>query len=210
MSISATGTRSPSSSTGKPPSYNVGKSKAGYRPAQLQQFNPDQMKLFERMFGQVGPDSYLSRLAGGDEEIFNQIEAPALRQFSGLQGNIASRFSGMGSGAQRSSGFKNTLNQASSDFASDLQAQRMGLQRNAIQDLHQMSNDLLNQRPYENFLLKKEPGFLKQIGLGIANQGGRIAGNVGQYAAMGGYGDGGGGYSGSGGSRYSGYFRGGA
>ena len=75
-----------------------------------------------------------------------------------------------------------------------------------------MSNDLLNQRPYENFLLKKEPGFLKQIGLGLANQAGQIGGNVGQYAAMGGYSNGGGGYGGSGGSSSSGgrsWFRGG-
>jgi hypothetical protein len=136
MTMSATGMRPGMNSTGRAPSLNVGKAQGGYKPAQMQQFTPDQMQLFQQMFGQVSPDSYLSKLAGGDESMFNQIEAPAMRQFQGLQGNIASRFSGMGSGgARRSSGFQNTMNQASSDFASDLQSQRMGLQRNAIKDL---------------------------------------------------------------------------
>ena len=164
------------SSTSYKPSFNVGKSKGGYRPAQLQQFSPEQMKLFQSMFGQVGPDSFLSKLAGGDEGTFNQMEAPAMRQFSGLQGNIASRFSGMGSGARNSSGFQNTMNQASSDFASDLQSQRMGLQRNAIKDLMEMSGNLLGQRPYENMLLKKEPGFFKQLLGGVLGGAGNMLG----------------------------------
>jgi len=172
----STGIRPGSNATG---SIKVGKSKAGYRPVSQQQFTPEQLNLFGRMFSQVGPDSFTSKLAGGDEETFNQIEAPALRQFSGLQGNIASRFSGMGSGAQRSSGFKNTMNQASSDFASDLQAQRMGLQRNAIRDLHEMSTSLLGQRPYENSLIKKDPGFFKQIMMSLANQGGQLGSTAG-------------------------------
>jgi len=167
MTMSATGSKAFT------PSLNVGKTRKGYTPMSQQQFTPDQMNLIQRMFGQVGPNSYLSRLAGGDESMFNEIEAPAMRQFSGLQGNIASRFSGMGAGAQKSSGFKNTMNQASSDFASDLQAQRMGLQRNAIRDLHEMSNDLLGQRPYEQSLMKKEKPawqqFLESIGGGAGS-----------------------------------------
>lgn len=184
MSISATGMRPGMNSTGRAPSLNVGKSKGGYKPAQMQQFTPEQMQLFQNMFGQVGPDSYLSKLAGGDEGAFNQIEAPAMRQFQGLQGNIASRFSGMGSGgARRSSGFQNTMNQASSDFASDLQAQRMGLQRNAIRDLHDMSSSLLGQRPYENFMIKQEPSgfqsFIEKILGGLSGGIGRGVGAAG-------------------------------
>ena len=179
MTMSVTGMRPGRSSTGMTPSFNVGKARGGYRPAQMQQFTPEQMNLFQSMFGQVGPDSFLSKLAGGDESTFNQIEAPAMRQFQGLQGNIASRFSGMGSGgARRSSGFQNTMNQASSNFAQDLQAQRMGLQRNAIMDLHGMSNDLLGQRPYENFLMKQEPGgfqsFLEKIFGGLGSGAGSL------------------------------------
>jgi hypothetical protein len=128
----------------------------GYRQGQIQQFTPDQLQLFKQMFSHVGPDSYLSRLAGGDEDIFNQIEAPALKQFSALQGNLASRFSGMGMGGRRSSGFQNSINQAGQDFASQLQSQRQGLQQQAIQDLMGLSNSLLSQRPYEQFLVEKQ------------------------------------------------------
>lgn len=174
MSMSTTGLHAGVQSTGRAPSFNIGRAKGGYRPAQLQQFSPEQLNLFQQMFSQVSPDSYLSKLANGDDSTYEQLEAPALRQFNSLQGNIASRFSGMGSnGSRRSSGFQNTMNQASSDFAQDLQSQRMGIQRNAIRDLMEMSNSLLQQRPYENFLIKKDPSgwqqFLSNLGLASSN-----------------------------------------
>jgi hypothetical protein len=164
----------------------------GYQEGRLQQFTPEQMQLFQNLFSQLGPDSFLSKLAGGDEGTFAQIEAPALRQFSGLQGNLASRFSGMGMGARRSSGFQNTANQATSDFAQGLQSRRMDLQRQALKDLMGMSNDLLNQKPYDNFLYgeeeKKVPfwqkilsGLLPMAGAGV---GGIFGGPAG--AALGG------------------------
>lgn len=164
------------------PSFNVGKAKGGYRPSQLQQFSPEQLNLFQSMFGHLGPDSFLSRLASGDQSQFEQLEAPALRQFQGLQGQLASRFSGLGSGARRSSGFQNTMNQATSDFAQQLQAQRLGLQRQAIGDLMGLSNQLLAQRPYENFLTQKQPSFLKSLLSGGLNAfagglGGSLGGN---------------------------------
>lgn len=127
----------------------------GYKSGQLQQFTPEQMQLFSQLFGQVGPDSFLSKLAGGDQSMFEQMEAPALKQFSELQGGLASRFSGMGSGARRSSGFQNTMNQASSDFASQLQSNRQNLQRQALMDLMGISSQLLGQKPYEQFLVEK-------------------------------------------------------
>ncbi len=113
-----------------------------------QQFTPEQMQLFQQMFGNVGEGSYLSRLAGGDQSMFDEMEAPAMRQFNEMQGNMASRFSGMGMGARRSSGFQNQANQASSNFAQDLQSKRQGLQRQAIMDLMGLSGDLLGQKPY--------------------------------------------------------------
>lgn len=142
----------------------------GYNASQLQKFTPEQMNLFQQMFSNVSPDSFTSKLAGGDENTFNQMEAPAMRQFSQLQGNIASRFSGMGSGARRSSGFQNTINQAGSDFAQDLQSRRQELQRNAIKDLMGMSSNLLGQQPYEQFLTPKQqkPSFLQSLLGGIA------------------------------------------
>ncbi len=150
----------------------------GYNMGQLQQFTPEQMQLFQQMFSQVSPDSFTSKLANGDEGAFNQMEAPAMRQFSGLQGNLASRFSGMGMGGRRSSGFQNTMNQASSDFAQDLQSKRVGYQQQAIKDLMGMSSDILGQRPYETYLTPKEPSFmdkwLQMAGntMGAASKGG--------------------------------------
>lgn len=135
----------------------------GYRQASIANYSPEQMQLFQDMFSHVGPESFLSKLAGGDEDIFNQIEAPALQQFSGLQGNIASRFSGMGAGGRRSSGFQNTANQAASDFASQLQSQRQGLQQNAIRDLMGMSESLLGQRTHTNSLVQKKKSFLEEL-----------------------------------------------
>lgn len=140
----------------------------GYREASIQQFTPEQIDLFKHLFSFLGPDSFLSKLAGGDEGTYSQIEAPALKQFNALQGNIASRFSGMGSGARRSSGFQNTMSSAAQDFASQLQAQRVGLQQGAIKDLGSMASQLLGQRPYEQALVQKSPSFLKQLGVSAA------------------------------------------
>jgi len=129
----------------------------GMRGGAIQNFTPEQMKLFQQTFGLVSPDSYLSKLAGGDEETFNEIEAPAMRQFNELLGGIASKFSGAGSfGARRSSGFQNTTSSAASNFAMDLASRRQQLQRQATLDLADISNMLLGQRPQEKYLIPKE------------------------------------------------------
>jgi hypothetical protein len=151
------------------PSGKVGnKIPSGYKMGQLQQFTPEQMQLFSQMFSHVSPDSFTGQIAGGNQEAFNQMEAPALKQFAGLQGGLASRFSGMGQGARNSSGFQNSMNQASSDFAQQLQSNRLGLQRQALGDLMNMSNQLLGQRPFEQFLVKKDqqtPWWKQALGL---------------------------------------------
>jgi len=148
---------------------------SGYSKGKLQQFTPEQIDLFQQLFGNLGPDSFTSRLAGGDQSQFEQLEAPALRQFGEFQGGLASRFSGMGGGggggqqalsSRNSSGFKNAANQQASDFAQQLQSQRMGLQRNALSDLFNMSNVLLGQKPFENLLTQKpqETSWAETIG----------------------------------------------
>ncbi len=65
--------------------YGGSKIPKGYEQGSMQQFTPEQMNLFKSLFGQVGPDSFTSRLAGGDQSMFEQMEAPAMRQFQGLQ-----------------------------------------------------------------------------------------------------------------------------
>lgn len=150
----------------------------GYELGRLQQYTPEQMNLFQSLFSHVSPDSYLSRLASGDSSLFEQMEQPALRQFSGIQGNLASRFSGMGLGARRSSGFQNTMTQAGSDFAQDLQSRRLELQRQALGDLFNMSGSLLGQRPYEQFLTEKKKPFWQQLLGGALPIGGALIGGA--------------------------------
>jgi len=158
---------------------------SGYSTYQLPQYTPEQQQLFQGQFQHLGPDSYLSRLAMGDQSAFDEQEAPSMRQFSALQGNIGSRFSGMGMGGRRSSGFGNTMNQASSEFAQDLASKRMKTRMDALSELMSFSDRLLGQRPYEQGLVEKpqQPSFWGALGSGIA-QGGAAAAKY--YAGGGG------------------------
>lgn len=160
----------------------------GYQMGQIEHFTPEQWDVFRQFASLLGPEGFLSKIAGGDESAFSQMEAPALRQFSGIQGNIASRFSG-GAGGQgqeqissrRSSGFQNTMNQAASDFTQQLQSNRLGLQKEAINQLGNLSSNFLSQRPYERFLTEKQPSFLQQI-LGLFSPEGILGGqNLADY-----------------------------
>jgi hypothetical protein len=173
-----TGANVGKTSTGK---WAGDKAPPGQGIAQIQQFTPEQLQLFQQLFQHAGPDSYLSKLAGGDQSTFDQIEAPALRQFGALQGNIASRFSaGGGQGSlsnRRSSGFQNTLGAETSNFSQQLQSNRQALQRQAIQDLQGLSNSLLGQRPYERqFYEKPQTNWGGLAGAGIGGIGGFLAG----------------------------------
>lgn len=178
------GMQSPSSlrgPTGGARGMPTGQKIGGHKVESLQQFTPEQMNLFQSMFSNVSPDSYLSKLAAGDESTFNQIEAPAHRDFSAALGGIASRFSGMGdTGARRSGGFQRATTAAASNFAQDLASKRQGLQQNALKELMSMSNDLLGQRPYEQFAVEpnKKKSFWEQLigaGLPLAGAGAGFA-----------------------------------
>ena len=162
----------------------------GYGVSSLQQFTPEQMQVLQNLYPHVGEDSYLSRLAGGDQSLFDEMEAPALRQFNELQGEIASRFSqgsGQGSlGARKSSGFQNTQTAAASDFAQQLQSQRQGLQRQGLKDLFEMSHMLMGERPFERRLYEKpqkeKNGWSKFLPLAGAAVGGVFSGPAGAAA----------------------------
>jgi len=162
----------------------------GYKQAQLPNFTPEQMELFRNLLSQLSPESYTGRLAGGDQSLFEESEAPALRQFSGLQGGLASRFSagGVGKGAlssRQSSGFQNASTSGASNFAQELQSRRQDLQRQAIKDLFGMGESLLGQRPYENFLLPKKKSFLEELFGGLApGIGGGIGRGIGKLFGL--------------------------
>lgn len=136
---------------------------SGYKQGQIQQFTPEMMDFMSQLMQMLGPDSFMSQIAGGDQSAFEQMEAPALRQFTGLQGNLASKFSGMGMGGRRSSGFTNTMNSAASDFAQQLQSKRTDMRMQAIKDMQNMGNQLLSQKPYETFLMEKDLPFWKKL-----------------------------------------------
>lgn len=127
----------------------------GYKTYQMQNFDPQQMQTYQNQFQHVAPDSYLGKLAAGDQSLFEEIEAPAHRQFQEKIGGVSNRFSNAGMGSRRSSGFQNATNQASSDFAMNLQAQRMGMRNQALQELMGYSNQLLGQKPYDRFIQEK-------------------------------------------------------
>lgn len=149
----------------------------GYELGRLQQFTPEQMQQYQQQFGNISSTSDLARMASGEEGIFNEMEAPAMRQFSQQQGGIASRFSQAGLGGRKSSGFQNFLGQQGADFAQNLQAQRQQLQRQALQDLMGYSNQLLGQRPEEQFLTdKKTPWWYSLIQGGSPIAGGALGG----------------------------------
>ena len=122
-----------------------------------QKFTPEQMELYKNLFGKIGEGSDLSKLAGGDEAAFKEMEAPALKQFGGIMGQMASKFSGMGMGGRKSSGFNLAGGQAASDFAQELQAKRQETKRQAMQDLMGYSQMLMGQEPMDKgFISKKE------------------------------------------------------
>lgn len=150
----------------------------GYSQGRIQQFDPQQMELYKQLFGNLGPESFLSKLAGGDQSTFEQMERPALKQFGELQAGLASKFSGMGLGARKSSGFGNAMNAQASEFAQDLQSKRQGLQRQALQDLMGFSNELLGQRPYENFLTPKSKPWWQELLTGFAGGAGQGIGKA--------------------------------
>lgn len=143
---------------------------SGYKKSVLQQYTPEQIQLLSSLFSHVGPESYISKLAGGDEEAFQQMEAPAFRQFSELLGGLGSRFSGMGIGARKSSGFQNVSGQAASSFAQDLAAKRQEMRRQAIMDLMGISSSLLEKKPYETMLVQKQKPWWQELLIG-AGQG---------------------------------------
>ena len=162
----------------------------GYTTGRLQQYTPEQMQLFQQMFSHTSPGSQLSRQAAGDQEAFAPQEALAQRDFQNFQGQLASRFSGadQGSGAnfsglmsaRRGSGFQNAATQGAQDFALQLAGQRQQLQRQAFGDLMGLSNTLLGQRPYEQFLVKKQqkPSFWGQLFGAAAPAAGALIGGL--------------------------------
>jgi len=163
----------------------------GYRQINTPALSPEQQQLFSQIIKGIQPgltDSLgqLSQMArGGSSEYWDQLEAPAMRQFNQLQGNIASRFSGIGSGARNSSGFQNTMNTASTDLAERLQGQRVGLQQDAISQLMSLYGNLIGTNTMDTAFVpgkQKKKSFWQELFGGAAPGFGNILGNLGSLA----------------------------
>jgi len=157
----------------------------GYQMGQMQQFNPEQMDLFRQLFSYLTPEGDVGRMARGDESYFEQLEKPAMRQLGQMQSQLASRFSGMGSfGGRRSSAHDTGQGALSQEFAEKLASQRMGLQRQALQDLFGLSQSLFGQKPTEKFVTEEQKPFWQQILLGLAPILGQGVSSAGQLGLM--------------------------
>lgn len=119
----------------------------------------------------------LSGLASGDQSTFDQMSAPAWRDFGQAQGQLASRFSGMGSGARRSSGHQNAQSGAAVDFAERLQGQRLGLQQQAWEQLLGMGSHLFDSNMFETSLIPKKKRWWESLaGTALPIAGGVVGG----------------------------------
>jgi hypothetical protein len=154
----------------------------GYQQLQIPRLSPQQQQLFSQVMGGATPGimggiGQLSQMAaGGTPEMWEQMEAPALAQFAGLQGQLASRFSGMGTGARRSSGFQQATGAAASDLAQQLQAQRTGLQQQAIRDLMGLYGNLMGTQQFETALIPQETPWWQNLLGSLGGIGGQLGG----------------------------------
>ncbi len=161
-------------------------------------------KAIARLYAENGADvAIFGTNRERAEQAFQEMEAPAYRDFNSIISGISNRFgapSGGGQaqmGARRGSGYQNTLTAAGSNFAQDLQGRRQDLKRQALNDLMGYSNQILGQRPVDKFLAPKPQkqaktdwttplikGGATVIGAYVGGPGGAAAGNkVGETAA---------------------------
>lgn len=137
------------------------------------QFQGGAGDVYQKLFG----------LAQGSPGAFEQLEAPALRQFQQqIAPGIAQRYAGTrgqaSSGMSASSGMQNSLAAAGANLAQDLQAQRTGIMERSMQNVLGLGNMLLGM-PTQQFGLVQKQNTLNQLLniLGIA--GGQFGGTYG-------------------------------
>jgi hypothetical protein len=133
----------------------------GYNLATVPRLNPESKNLFQSLLGGINQPQLAeglgltSRLAGGDQSSFEQLERPAYTALEKAGAQLASRFSGLGSGARHSSAFANALAGEAGELGERLAGQRMGLQRQALADLLGLSQMLFGNQPDEYALVEK-------------------------------------------------------
>ena len=159
----------------------MGKPPKGYEafstlnPQQSQMMNM-LMQLFSGQGGQMGgPMGQLQQLLSGSPEATKQFEAPLMRQFNEQTvPGLAERFSGMGAGAQRSSGFQQALGQAGAGLSEQLGSLRGGMQMQGLQGLMQMMQSMMGTQT-QGLVPKQKPwwqGLLNATGEGLGKAAG--------------------------------------
>lgn len=154
----------------------LGREKPGYA-EQFQRFTPQQQQALNSILQQS-----LSGLGQPLGQGFEPLAQQARTQFSEQTiPSIAERFSSLGSGAQRSSAFAQTLGQAGAGLEEELAAQKaqFGLQeRDQLQQL--LGLGLTPQ--FDTMYHQAQPGRLQNLGSALASLGGAAFGpSMGAY-----------------------------
>jgi len=155
----------------------------GYRAINIPTKSGEQSRAFSEALAALQPYlggavGSMGRMASGQPEQFEQMEAPAMRQYQQLLGNIGARYSGMGMGAQKSSAFQNEMSSAASDLAERLQSQRLSMQQSAQEQLMNLFKSLMGEDLFDTQLMPKKSSFYKQFGLGMAPGMGQALGSL--------------------------------
>ncbi len=133
----------------------VPQSPSGYNLVQLPKYSPQQMERSQARLGQLGESAgrgtdLLSKLALGDDSSYNDLAAPALRDFrERALPEIAQRF--QGTGGLNSSSFANAATSAGTDLTERLSAQRAIIQDRSLSNLLNLEQSLLQNSPYDHY-----------------------------------------------------------
>lgn len=136
----------------------------------------DIYNMLKGQFQQGGGDVFqkLFGLAKGDSDMFDQLEAPAMRQFQQqIAPGIAQRYAGSGIGS--SSGMQNSIAGAGANLAENLQSQRMGLMERSMQNVLGLGDRLLG-TPTQQFGLSQKENMMRDFMQMLGMAGGQMAG----------------------------------
>lgn len=149
------------------------------KPEKTQQFstlNQGQGDLLSQLLSMLSgslPQAFQNQndILSGNPEAFKSFEAPAMRQFNEeILPSLAEGFGGLGAGS--SSGAQQTFARAGERLSENLQAQRSGLQQNAMQNLMGFLGQGL-QPTQQTAIRPATSGFLGGLAPGIG-QGGML------------------------------------
>ena len=152
------------------------------KPQQMSLLTPGQDQRLSGMLGmgnalQPQIQSLLGQLLSGSPEAMEAYQAPAMRQFNEqIMPSIAERFSSMSASGQRSGAFNRAAAGAGASLAENLQAQRAGLQQNALQQALGLYQAPLGVQAFQPMMRQAQPGLLQGLMGGAGRLGGAYLG----------------------------------